>query len=160
MRLTVKNCVLIIFQLTYQKQSVVSMSVSGSVLSPYEMSFLIFHTRALTLCRATGASETCRCVASPTGSAHTNAHASTLYAVLKAHGVLCPQIARQQQQLLQQQHKINLLQQQIQVRPACVCMAIHMMCTHVCVCALCVLGLCERASMSARVSASPTIAIL
>lgn len=27
-----------------------------------------------------------------------------------------PQIARQQQQLLQQQHKINLLQQQIQVR--------------------------------------------
>lgn len=29
--------------------------------------------------------------------------------------VFCPQIARQQQQLLQQQHKINLLQQQIQV---------------------------------------------
>lgn len=45
MRLTVKNCVLIIFQLTYQKQSVVSMSVSGSMLSPYEMSFLIFHTQ-------------------------------------------------------------------------------------------------------------------
>lgn len=29
--------------------------------------------------------------------------------------ILFPQIARQQQQLLQQQHKINLLQQQIQV---------------------------------------------
>lgn len=29
---------------------------------------------------------------------------------------ISPQIARQQQQLLQQQHKINLLQQQIQVR--------------------------------------------
>lgn len=27
------------------------------------------------------------------------------------------QIAKQQQQLIQQQHKINLLQQQIQVRP-------------------------------------------
>lgn len=42
--------------------------------------------------------------------------------VMHAHSksslcVLCSQIARQQQQLLQQQHKINLLQQQIQVRP-------------------------------------------
>ena len=35
-----------------------------------------------------------------------------------------PQIARQQQQLLQQQHKINLLQQQIQVRPVCVCVCV------------------------------------
>ena len=34
---------------------------------------------------------------------------------------LLSQIARQQQQLLTQQHKINLLQQQIQVRSVCVC---------------------------------------
>uniref|UniRef100_A0A3Q0TEJ4 SRY-box transcription factor 5 n=1 Tax=Amphilophus citrinellus TaxID=61819 RepID=A0A3Q0TEJ4_AMPCI len=59
---------------------------------------------------------TCRCAASPTGSAHTDTHACTLYAVLKTCGMLGPQIARQQQQLLQQQHKINLLQQQIQVQ--------------------------------------------
>ena len=31
------------------------------------------------------------------------------------------QIAKQQQQLIQQQHKINLLQQQIQVRTALLC---------------------------------------
>lgn len=37
------------------------------------------------------------------------------YPVLSVFSV-SPQIARQQQQLLQQQHKINLLQQQIQVR--------------------------------------------
>lgn len=47
---------------------------------------------------------------------------------------LRPQIARQQQQLLQQQHKINLLQQQIQVRPVdvcvCVCVSIRV-CRHV-----------------------------
>lgn len=41
------------------------------------MSSLIFHTRASTLCRATGASETCRCVASPTGPAHTTKHTHT-----------------------------------------------------------------------------------
>lgn len=35
---------------------------------------------------------------------------------------ISPQIARQQQQLLQQQHKINLLQQQIQVRD---CISTH-----------------------------------
>lgn len=35
---------------------------------------------------------------------------------------ISPQIARQQQQLLQQQHKINLLQQQIQVRD---CVSTH-----------------------------------
>lgn len=39
---------------------------------------------------------------------------------------LLSQIARQQQQLLQQQHKINLLQQQIQVRLCvCVCTCVH-----------------------------------
>lgn len=46
----------------------------GCELSPDEMSSLIFHTRASTLCRATGAWETCRCVASPTGPAHTPKH--------------------------------------------------------------------------------------
>lgn len=110
----------------------------GYELSPDEMSSLIFHTMASTLCRATGASETCRCVASPTGPAHTPKHTHThtthahtphtnilpiLYVLIMCR-VLRPQIARQQQQLLQQQHKINLLQQQIQVRPLCVCMCV------------------------------------
>lgn len=39
-----------------------------------------------------------------------------LSAFLTTLCIISPQIARQQQQLLQQQHKINLLQQQIQVR--------------------------------------------
>ena len=64
------------------------------------MSSLIFHSRASTLCRATEASETCRCVASPTGGgapAHTHTHtcthvpcrhAPTLY-IVYSNNMLC-----------------------------------------------------------------------
>lgn len=91
------------------------------LLTPDETSSLIFHRRASTYCRTTGASETSPCVASPCS---THAHTCPTCA-LNTRCVFCSQIARQQQQLLQQQHKINLLQQQIQVRPARVSARAH-----------------------------------
>lgn len=110
---------------------------SGTAESRRERLFNISYG-ASTLCRATGAAETRRCAAAPTGpetrTANTRAPHSML--ALKMSHAFCPQIARQQQQLLQQQHKINLLQQQIQVRPAAVrgrvgpCSCVSCWCTH------------------------------
>ena len=126
------------------------------------MSSLIFHSRASTLCRATEASETCRCVASPTGGgapAHTHTHtcthvpcrhAPTLYIVYSNNMLCvlssdCPATAAAPAAATQNQPPAAANPGEA-VSCVCVCVSIHvlMICVCVYVCDFMHLSLCVQ----------------